>query len=77
MWIGLNDRGSFGKFHWMDESPLDYTNWAAGQPDGIVTRPVSIGGQNWCEGVERGGGSSKGGREARNCKQLISTWGAI
>ena len=25
----------------MDESNLDYTNWAAGQPDGIVTRPVS------------------------------------
>ena len=25
----------------MDETPFDYTNWAAGQPDGIVTRPVS------------------------------------
>ena len=51
VWIGLSDRGSFGKFHWTDESNLDYTNWAAGQPDGIATRPVSIGGL--CgEGIE-------------------------
>ncbi|XP_072021061.1 macrophage mannose receptor 1-like [Amphiura filiformis] len=42
VWIGLFDRGSFGKFHWTDESPLDYTNWAAGQPDGIATRPQDI-----------------------------------
>ncbi len=44
VWIGLSDIGSQGKFHWTDESDLDYTNWAIGQPDGSVLfpQPVSI-----------------------------------
>ncbi|XP_072020401.1 macrophage mannose receptor 1-like [Amphiura filiformis] len=36
VWIGLSDSGSSGKFHWTDGSNLDYTNWGAGQPDGVL-----------------------------------------
>ncbi|XP_072020400.1 macrophage mannose receptor 1-like [Amphiura filiformis] len=39
VWIGLSDIGSQGKFHWSDETDLDYTNWANGQPDGSVLFP--------------------------------------
>ena len=36
VWIGLSDSGSQGKFHWTDGSSLDFTNWGAGQPDGVI-----------------------------------------
>lgn len=33
-WIGLNDRSSEGTFVWSSGSPLSYTNWRSGDPDG-------------------------------------------
>lgn len=32
-WIGLSDQVTEGTFLWEDATPLDYTNWAPGQPD--------------------------------------------
>ena len=42
VWIGLSDTGSQGKFHWTDESDLDYTNWGVSQPDGSVLFPQPV-----------------------------------
>ncbi|XP_062457453.1 uncharacterized protein LOC134154819 [Rhea pennata] len=33
VWIGLHDRSTEGTFEWADGSPLNYQNWAWGQPD--------------------------------------------
>merc|ERR1719259_349809 len=33
-WIGLTDAAKEEVWEWTDESPLDYQNWAEGQPDG-------------------------------------------
>ncbi|KAG1673051.1 Brevican core protein [Nymphon striatum] len=27
IWIGLNDKSNEGKFYWVDNYPVDYTNW--------------------------------------------------
>ncbi|XP_044514635.1 low affinity immunoglobulin epsilon Fc receptor [Gracilinanus agilis] len=32
-WIGLRDLNIEGSFVWMDESPLNYTNWSRGEPN--------------------------------------------
>ncbi|KAM9099372.1 low affinity immunoglobulin epsilon Fc receptor isoform X2 [Sarcophilus harrisii] len=32
-WIGLRDLDREGEFQWMDESPLNYTNWSPGEPN--------------------------------------------
>uniref|UniRef100_A0A914PR04 C-type lectin domain-containing protein n=1 Tax=Panagrolaimus davidi TaxID=227884 RepID=A0A914PR04_9BILA len=34
-WIGLNDLASSGKWSWMDNSTLDFTDWDKGQPENI------------------------------------------
>lgn len=33
VWMGLNDRGAEGIFHWSSGEPLGYTNWVGGNPD--------------------------------------------
>ncbi|XP_037072758.1 lectin BRA-3-like [Pollicipes pollicipes] len=33
MWLGLNDVAEEGQFVWTDGSPVDFTYWAAEQPD--------------------------------------------
>ena len=33
-WIGLNDVDNTGSFVWSDDEPLEYTNWAPGEPSG-------------------------------------------
>ncbi len=33
IWIGLNDEAVEGQFVWYDQSPVTYTNWAAGEPN--------------------------------------------
>ena len=42
VWIGLSDIGQSGKFHWVDSSTLDYTNWLPGQPDGQILQPDGV-----------------------------------
>jgi len=32
-WIGLSDEAQDETYKWSDGTPLDYTNWATGQPD--------------------------------------------
>ncbi|XP_066106813.1 low affinity immunoglobulin epsilon Fc receptor isoform X2 [Saccopteryx bilineata] len=32
-WIGLRDLNIEGEFVWMDENPLDYSNWQTGEPN--------------------------------------------
>ncbi|XP_004614832.2 low affinity immunoglobulin epsilon Fc receptor [Sorex araneus] len=32
-WIGLRDLDLEGQFVWMDENPLDYSNWGPGEPN--------------------------------------------
>lgn len=32
-WIGLRDLDLEGQFVWMDKNPLDYSNWAPGEPN--------------------------------------------
>ncbi|KAF5929388.1 hypothetical protein HPG69_013684 [Diceros bicornis minor] len=32
-WIGLRDLNIEGEFVWMDENPLDYSNWQPGEPN--------------------------------------------
>ena len=33
IWIGLNDEDVEGTFVWYDQSPVNYTNWAPGEPN--------------------------------------------
>jgi len=33
IWIGFNDEAVEGTFVWYDQSPIIYTNWAAGEPN--------------------------------------------
>ena len=33
IWIGLNDELTEGTFVWYDQSPVNYTNWAPGEPN--------------------------------------------
>ena len=35
VWIGFNDLDNENSFQWTDRSAVDYTNWAAGQPDNL------------------------------------------
>ena len=35
VWIGLHDMENEGSFQWTDASPVNYTNWSAGQPDNL------------------------------------------
>jgi len=32
-WIGLDDMVTEGKFEWVDGKPVEYTNWAPGEPN--------------------------------------------
>ncbi|XP_038046213.1 lymphocyte antigen 75-like [Patiria miniata] len=32
-WIGLNDQRFEGGYAWSDDTPVEYTNWAAGEPN--------------------------------------------
>jgi len=34
VWIGLSDEDHNDTYKWSDGTPLDYVNWAAGNPDG-------------------------------------------
>ncbi|XP_077993134.1 macrophage mannose receptor 1-like [Glandiceps talaboti] len=36
MWIGLSDIYVPGQFGWQDGSAVDYTNWAANEPNGLL-----------------------------------------
>ncbi|KAF0313502.1 Alpha-N-acetylgalactosamine-specific lectin [Amphibalanus amphitrite] len=35
VWIGLHDMTTEGTFQWTDASPVNFTNWAGGQPDNL------------------------------------------
>ncbi|XP_060066707.1 echinoidin-like [Ylistrum balloti] len=35
VWLGLTDQNTEGTFVWADDSPVDYTYWASGQPAGL------------------------------------------
>lgn len=32
-WLGATDEKNEGQWYWLDGTPLDYANWASGQPD--------------------------------------------
>ena len=34
IWIGLRDNDIGTEWHWTDKSPLGFTNWSRGQPNG-------------------------------------------
>ncbi|KAJ8038591.1 Alpha-N-acetylgalactosamine-specific lectin [Holothuria leucospilota] len=36
IWIGLHDEEDEGKFVWTDNSSVDFTSWAPGQPQGAA-----------------------------------------
>lgn len=38
IWIGLNSRGTPGVWNWTDGTPVDFTHWAATEPD-VSTTP--------------------------------------
>jgi hypothetical protein len=38
LWIGLHRIEPGGKFIWVDGTPLDYTNWAGGEPNNVGER---------------------------------------
>ncbi len=42
VWIGLTDIGAESKFHWVDGTTMDYTNWGWGQPDGNILLPDGV-----------------------------------
>ena len=48
VWIGLSDLGAESKFHWVDGTTMDYTNWAWGQPDGNILLPDGVGHEFVC-----------------------------
>ncbi|XP_022082062.1 secretory phospholipase A2 receptor-like [Acanthaster planci] len=33
LWIGLHDQSNEGNFEWLDNTPLDFTNWNTGEPN--------------------------------------------
>lgn len=33
LWIGLTDKNTEGRFHWISGQPVEFTNWSSGQPD--------------------------------------------
>ena len=41
LWIGLYNTNISPDFQWTDGSPVTYTNWAQGQPDGAVVSTIS------------------------------------
>ncbi|XP_071490219.1 echinoidin-like [Diadema antillarum] len=41
LWIGLHDLEEEGVFVWSDETPVDFENWAANQPNNSGTGPNS------------------------------------
>ncbi len=42
VWIGLTDLGAESKFHWVDGTTMDYTNWGWRQPDGNILLPDGV-----------------------------------
>lgn len=49
IWIGLTDEVQEGSFQWLDGSPLNYTNWNAGEPNnsGNEDYAVLLAGGKW------------------------------
>lgn len=41
-WIGLNDQGSHGSFHWLSGDEVSYTNWNRDQPVNVSGGCVSM-----------------------------------
>jgi len=36
VWIGLSDNVNEAKFAWVDQSPINFTNWENGQPSSLT-----------------------------------------
>ena len=40
IWLGLRTDDTDDNYKWADGIPVDYTNWAEGQPDGDPVREI-------------------------------------
>ncbi|MCT4580748.1 MAG: PKD domain-containing protein [Flavobacteriales bacterium] len=49
IWIGFTDENSEGNFYWYDGAPVNYTNWASGEPN-------NAGNDEDCTQIYPGGG---------------------
>lgn len=66
VWIGFSDNATEGTFIWLDGAPVNYTNWAGGEPNNNI--PGCCGTPSWLGGCPNDIRCSQG----EDCVQLYS-----